>query len=186
MEKVLDRQLLLVEFLGEYPHNVQVMELSESHGYGAPARRSWTLRIYDAAYSKRERRVLYHCSGSGGLGGTEAPEVYVEHADSHWLAPHAVLTNPMGRRIEQLSDELRQQILCGMDDEVNDIVCCSICDDYYDGSDDYKLCPHIWWCDKCGDLAGPGACDGVVDCRHFVIEPWDDDDLDEDLEIDVR
>jgi hypothetical protein len=64
---------------------------------------------------------------------------------------------------ENLLEWLQQNAIEG------DAVYCSICRDYFPGTDDWNLCEHCWWCDKTGDYSTPSErckCKDRDACRN--------------------
>lgn len=128
-----------------------------SRGYG---------HIYHNSWSGGEKTVsvkgIYFASGDVNI--KEEPCEFIDiHDKPPWNGKKtlAIRKRNKTRRLEKLPkafDMTRAGNLLewlqnnGIE---GDAVYCSICRDYFPGTDDLNLCKHCWWCDKNGEYSTP-------------------------------
>lgn len=149
-------------------------------------------KFYDVDYS-RQFGYLFHMSGFGGGPPIEVSGIYfvkgtpeieekettlVDAKDSPpWKGAGTLKIRERNRtrRISRLPKALDlkdgQDLLDWLQNNgiEGDAVWCSICHDYFPGSDDYNLCEHCWWCDKTGNYSTPDErcdCMSREDCMN--------------------
>lgn len=188
-ELVLNRDVV-AEFFKDSTGRVRINNLtvlqeewSNYHGEVRTSRQYW-----DVDYS-RKYGYLLHMSGCGGSGPIEVRGIYfvegkgkpnIREKEPQWVdardnqpfeeqpRTQAIRRRNRTRRLTRLPKaiDLREgeDILDWLQSNgiEGDAVWCSICRDYFPGSDDWNLCEHCWWCDKTGTYSTP---DGRCDCK---------------------
>lgn len=148
---------------------------------------------YDVDWSKAFGYIFHNSSGGGehtvevsgiyfASGEVEVKEKPAEFVDAHDKPPwkskrtKAIRERNKTRRLAKLPkafdmtgvgnllEWLQQNGIEG------DAVYCSICRDYFPGTDDWNLCKHCWWCAKIGDYSTPSErckCKDREECDEF-------------------
>ena len=147
---------------------------------------------YDVDYSRRFGYLFHESSGGGenfvevsgiyfASGKIEIKEEPAKFVDAHDKPPWkskktiAIRQRNKTRRLKKLPkafdmthcDNLLEWLEYNAIDA--DAVWCSICKDYFPGSDDWNFCEHLWWCDKSGNYSTPSErckCKNREECRN--------------------
>lgn len=120
---------------------------------------------------------IYHVSGNGNPKIAEQEPQWVDSRDSDPFDDKprtiAVRKRNRTRRLIKLPKAIDLQPEQDMLDWLQsngiegDSVWCSICRDFFPGTDDWDLCNHCWWCDKTGNYSTPDErcdCNGREEC----------------------